>query len=188
MFDKAMFDPTMQDPPRKKKERLNSLKIFNRLFLIGFSWSHSRLWRITKDKESFFTLFALHVNVMNDHPHIKILSLIILKLKISVSLPKIKENKTKIICLNEELGKKKYLFHCPACQTAHYFDEGFEFNNDLDNPTLNPGLWLEQDGSNGKAVCKSKIKDGRIIFALDCTHQMSGMNVELPLIQLNPKG
>lgn len=56
------------------------------------------------------------------------------------------------------------------------------FNGDFDNPTFSPSLntwWHKADGTTVRR-CHSFIRDGRIQFLADSTHELAGQTVELP--------
>lgn len=69
-----------------------------------------------------------------------------------------------------------YLFECPGCCEAHIFDDRWRFNGDLERPTLSPSYLTWTDD----ARCHSFVKDGRIRFLGDCTHDLAGQTVDLP--------
>lgn len=70
-------------------------------------------------------------------------------------------------------------FMCPGCGYSHSFDYRWEFNGDADRPTFKPSLLLKID-DGWYYDCHSFVKDGRIIFLSDCTHELAGQTVELP--------
>ena len=105
-----------------------------------------------------------------------------------------------------------YRFVCPGCNVGHafYTDPGhykatWNFNGDLEKPTFSPSL-LVQTGHYVKghekddcwctynekhpddpapfecAICHSFVRDGKIQFLNDCTHELAGQTVELPEI------
>lgn len=80
----------------------------------------------------------------------------------------------------------KFLFFCPGCQCAHYFDTKiWTWNGDLNKPTVRASIltkwntgWAE--GFVGKdVVCHSFVTDGKIQFLPDSTHSLSGQIVDL---------
>lgn len=89
---------------------------------------------------------------------------------------------------NEDGSPHGWKVFCPACHSYHVFstDEPNEdgarwwFNGDKERPTFKPSM-LERDGHGAtKRVCHSSVRDGRIHFHTDCTHDWAGRNVELP--------
>ena len=77
--------------------------------------------------------------------------------------------------------RKTYLFWCPGCDTAHGPNDTWQFNGDVDKPTLSPSVLVNQGRRNpGSHVCHSFVRDGQIQFLSDCTHDMAGQTIELP--------
>lgn len=75
----------------------------------------------------------------------------------------------------------RYVFFCPGCETEHYFwtnGNGWTFNGDLDNPTVQPSI-LTKTGPNGMKRCHCWITDGKIRFFDDCDHELKGQTLEL---------
>lgn len=82
-----------------------------------------------------------------------------------------------------------YIFICPGCGIGHGVwvngphanGSKWDFNGDLERPTINPSLLVrgynEELGSD--YVCHSFIKDGMIQFLGDCTHELAGQTVPL---------
>lgn len=104
----------------------------------------------------------------------------------------------------------KYLFDCPGCGNYHGFNEEiWKFNGDLQNPTVTPSIlvrWTEMTEAGRKKyqecmqaghpidwpdfptedkVCHLFIKEGRIQFLNDCTHELKGQTVDM--IPVNKK-
>ncbi len=82
----------------------------------------------------------------------------------------------------------QYLFQCPGCNQEHAFnDKIWTFNNDYEQPTLSPSFlirgsrWKDGDRNKGPEsfVCHSFIKDGKIQYLDDCTHELKGLTVDL---------
>lgn len=89
-----------------------------------------------------------------------------------------------------------YLFACPGCKESHAFNKNkkmlWEFNGDFENPTLKPSYrtWGKRFPKKGEDkrdpnnwpdfLCHSFIRDGKIQFLNDCTHELKGKTVELP--------
>lgn len=78
----------------------------------------------------------------------------------------------------------QYLFNCPGCKCEHAFDDRWKFNEDLEKPTISPSF-LQQGslGFDGEkqnyGTCHSFIKEGKIQFLTDCTHDLKGQTVDL---------
>ena len=79
-------------------------------------------------------------------------------------------------------------FYCPACKCSHWVSVGtrsfwniiWQFNGDFDKPTINPSLLVRYPRPNGDLVCHSFIRNGRIQYLGDCTHEMAGKTVDIP--------
>jgi Family of unknown function (DUF6527) len=95
-------------------------------------------------------------------------------------------------------------FTCPGCRTWHVVevhdagDQGWSFNGDPERPTFSPSIRVRgvrniTDDEHARLmrgehveptqfVCHSFVREGRIEFLPDCTHEMAGMTVDLPPI------
>jgi len=86
--------------------------------------------------------------------------------------------------------KFSYLFHCPGCGLLHSINTipnigmpCWTFNGDVDNPTISPSLrvrWEYGEKGRPEKCCHSFIKDGKIQFLSDCTHELKNQTVEIP--------
>jgi hypothetical protein len=90
-----------------------------------------------------------------------------------------------------------YLFRCPGCEYPHQVtthrarpeEHVWSFNGDLERPTFQPSLLVENRGSSGGACDQgtdSFITGGQIQFLWDCTHSLAGQTV--PLEPWRPRG
>lgn len=81
-----------------------------------------------------------------------------------------------------------HLVECPACSEANtggahvfyvrgYATAGWEFNGDRERPTFSPSMLSRDSRGN---VCHSFVRDGRIEYLSDCTHDMANKTVDLP--------
>lgn len=88
-----------------------------------------------------------------------------------------------------------YGFHCPGCKRRHlvYTKEQspggacWSFNGDLEHPTFLPSILVNKKGEDhvpSVPICHSFIKEGKIQFLNDCTHELVGQTVELENIIL----
>jgi hypothetical protein len=88
-----------------------------------------------------------------------------------------------------------YSFFCPGCGHNHsYSTEGdninWKFNGDENNPTFEPSLLSTTMTKNPdtevydvvKSICHLFVRNGKIEFLNDCTHEFAGKTVELPNI------
>lgn len=100
--------------------------------------------------------------------------------------------------------KGVYLFWCPGCKSIHsiitkkqnYPSPVWEFNEDTDKPTVSPSIKVmyhhpkmnKKDGKTSggwrgeyiEDICHSFVKDGKIQFLSDCTHELAGKTVDIP--------
>jgi len=80
-----------------------------------------------------------------------------------------------------------YYFYCPACKENHQIalsenDCGFpiwNWNNNADNPTISPSIKVEYRGADKNTVCHSFVREGKIQFLSDCTHELAGKTIPL---------
>lgn len=83
--------------------------------------------------------------------------------------------------------KGMYYFYCQGCKCRHQIaisenDCGFpiwKFNGDLENPTISPSVKVEYHGADKDTVCHSFIRDGKIQYLSDCTHELNGKTVDM---------
>ena len=81
-------------------------------------------------------------------------------------------------------------FWCPGCKSAHSLRvnavapyTGWDWNGSLESPTFSPSLLVTvKFGEEGKLdhVCHSFIKEGKMQFLGDCTHDLKNKTVPLP--------
>ena len=83
-------------------------------------------------------------------------------------------------------------FNCPGCKMVHGISVAphekptWTFNDDFEKPTFSPSYLTWWGGTVDKKwvekfhVCHSFIKDGKIQFLNDCTHELKGKTVEIP--------
>lgn len=97
------------------------------------------------------------------------------------------------------------MIKCPGCKTSHIiatvkpFENGavWAFNNDFDKPTFSPSLLIrtgkyvpghedfDDEGFKDMSQrCHSYIRDGKILYLNDCTHELKGQTVELPDVEI----
>jgi hypothetical protein len=87
----------------------------------------------------------------------------------------------------DSVHKGTFLFRCPGCEHTHVVNTNpehgrlvWEFNGDLDKPTVSPSLlyWIKDGSLEGR--CHSIITNGRIEFQPDCGHKLAGQTVDIP--------
>ena len=105
-------------------------------------------------------------------------------------------------------NREGYSFFCPGCQWRHAIwitnpgGHSWTFDGNEEFPTFAPSLhiktghycagqptaenceWCKEDTADGIRsmciVCHSFIRNGRIEFLSDCTHELAGQTVDLP--------
>jgi len=85
-----------------------------------------------------------------------------------------------------------YTFFCPGCKKYHGVwttnrndnQAIWQFNGDINKPTVSPSLLVRFSYSDGSsAICHSFIREGKIEFLSDCTHELANQTIELPEIE-----
>ena len=99
---------------------------------------------------------------------------------------------------------------CPGCKGHHVINDLWSFNGDIDKPTFSPSVlvrsghyaphfkpgdncWCTYNAEQEKkgeplapfkcTICHSFVRDGKIQFLNDCTHELAGQTVELPEVK-----
>lgn len=71
----------------------------------------------------------------------------------------------------------RLVFFCPACKCGHWFNKSWEFNGDIEKPTISPSILVTRPPEEYR--CHSFITDGKIRFLDDCSHEMKGKTINL---------
>jgi len=90
----------------------------------------------------------------------------------------------------------RWMFFCPGCNEAHGPNDSWTYNGNAEIPTFSPSIlvrgtkWLTDEQQKmvmrgesvepTKTVCHSFVRDGKIEFLSDCTHELAGQTVEIP--------
>ena len=113
----------------------------------------------------------------------------------------------RVDCYKPENALYGYQYRCPGCGETHTLPVGmgngegyarWQFDGNMDKPTFYPsvlargnkiekdadgdwtGHWLRD--ANGKTIpytCHSFVKEGKIQFLGDCTHELAGATVDM---------
>ena len=89
----------------------------------------------------------------------------------------------------------QYLFYCPGCKEYHGIwtaqEKGgnpvWNWNGDINNPTVSPSIRVTIPNKKVMGVdyiCHSFIRDGKIQYLSDCTHELAGKTVDMVDIDL----
>lgn len=81
----------------------------------------------------------------------------------------------------------RLFFHCPGCDMAHAVTVGegagprWGFNGDYERPTFSPSVLVTYPWGDPPVEkrCHSFVREGRIEFLSDCTHNLAGQTVAL---------
>lgn len=72
---------------------------------------------------------------------------------------------------------------CPACKCVHGFNTspgGWTFDSNIDKPTISPSLLVKYyRGEEVHKICHSFVREGKIQYLSDCTHELAGQIVDL---------
>lgn len=74
----------------------------------------------------------------------------------------------------------RWIFECPGCGCAHFVNDRWQFNGDVDKPTVKPSILAQFTEGREKVRCHSFVTDGNIRYLNDCTHDLAGSVVEIP--------
>lgn len=82
-------------------------------------------------------------------------------------------------------GTHRIVFECPGCGMAHCISDApgrWTFNGEFERPTFAPSVLVRWTYGPRREprVCHSFVREGRIEFLGDCTHELAGKTVELP--------
>jgi hypothetical protein len=99
----------------------------------------------------------------------------------------------------------RIMFYCQGCDCHHAVNDSWSFNGDFENPTFSPSILVRSghysdsykgdcwctynekhpdNPSTFKCIrCHSFVRDGKIEYLSDCTHELAGKTVELEDIE-----
>lgn len=88
--------------------------------------------------------------------------------------------------IDNKAGQPDFTFECPGCKVGHsvWIDASkhrvtWEYNGNIDSPTFSPSLLVRFPWNGKEVICHSFIRDGKIQFLSDCTHELAGQTVEM---------
>jgi len=85
-------------------------------------------------------------------------------------------------------AKYQLHFFCPACQDTHAVNQSWTFNEDYENPSLEPSIRVQGVNDNGPFECHTWMTKGRLKYFSDCTHNMAGQQwIDIPEFPNEPK-
>ena len=77
-------------------------------------------------------------------------------------------------------------FECPACEIPHGINCGeghgamWQWDGNKEKPTFSPSLLVTYSHGDKNFVCHSFVRNGKIEYLSDCTHDMAGKTVDIP--------
>ena len=82
----------------------------------------------------------------------------------------------------EKTADGKWIFFCPGCKEHHYINDSWEFNNNLEVPTIKPSIKVSM---SGKTLCHFFVRNGKIEYLNDCVHELANKTVDMiPLAEV----
>ena len=82
---------------------------------------------------------------------------------------------------DSEGGIAHHTFSCPGCKEVHVVRNDWNFNGDLERPTIRPALVYRPPGvTKDIFYCHIIITDGIAHFTEDCHHELAGKEAPLP--------
>ena len=70
-----------------------------------------------------------------------------------------------------------FLFWCPGCECGHHLDtKRWTWNGSMTKPTANPSLSVRISDTE---KCHFWVKEGKLHFLNDCTHDLAGQTVDM---------
>lgn len=78
----------------------------------------------------------------------------------------------------------RYTFWCPGCKCGHWFQTdgspSWQFNGDrFESPTISPSIRVRGGKQGNDHVCHFFVRNGKIQFLRDCTHELKGKTVPM---------
>jgi hypothetical protein len=67
----------------------------------------------------------------------------------------------------------------PVKRIGEEAKHNWEFNDDVNCPTISPSILVRSGFSDLKIICHFFIRAGYIQFLPDCTHELAGKTVEM---------
>jgi hypothetical protein len=81
--------------------------------------------------------------------------------------------------------KAGWVVECPACGFGHNFqDSGWKFDGDQEYPTFQPSMKVViRLDDKPTYICHSSVKNGKIHYHNDSTHDYAGKVVKLEIVE-----
>ena len=78
-------------------------------------------------------------------------------------------------------GQRIHHFYCPGCKCHHGFNDTWTFDGSMKSPTVSPSL-LTTGGADNQ-TCHLFIKNGKLEFLSDCTHEFAGQIIDMEEVE-----
>jgi len=92
------------------------------------------------------------------------------------------KQKNKIVIVDDRI-----YFDCPGCKDMHVISKTqWNWNGSFSKPTFSPSVLVTTRASDTYR-CHSFVENGRIRFLTDCSHELAGKTVELPVMSKESK-
>lgn len=82
---------------------------------------------------------------------------------------------------------RSWFFWCPGCDNPHSINETWAFDGNYESPTINPSILVTMPNPDKQKLilvheyrCHLYIREGRIEFLSDCSHDLAGNTVDIP--------
>jgi hypothetical protein len=72
-----------------------------------------------------------------------------------------------------------YIFYCQGCEFLHGIDSRWQFNGNMELPTISPSYVIDGVRGGQRFNCHSFINDGKIQYLGDTTHKFANKTIDL---------
>lgn len=86
---------------------------------------------------------------------------------------------SKVFDLVEDGVHQGYLITSPATDIDIMFDERWQFNGNFEKPSFYPSMLMEYPVENGTVREHFFVREGKIMYLRDCSHEMAGKTVDM---------
>lgn len=70
-------------------------------------------------------------------------------------------------------------FYCPGCEMYHGIDKTWQITFSEEKPTVHPSVRVQYYNGKKDMTCHLFIKDGKIQYLMDSTHNLAGKIVDM---------
>jgi len=85
------------------------------------------------------------------------------------------------IALTPVTGDPKiaFTFWCPGCDCHHIIGTSWEFDGNMEAPTVSPSILVRTRDGDIEHACHMLVKAGKIQYLADCTHALAGTTIDM---------